>query len=342
MKQIIIVISLLAILGSCNNTSKKEKPNTLEKTKFNFEKYISTLEQIPLPLKHNPLGHFPKLSKNFDKNGFNRYKHIYTSQPLGIYYKNEKSVGIIDCSVGDWGLVPFLTIYDLKGNKIDSTGFYNKSAMDMGYKAIEYLTFNNDQTITVLDTIRSWKMDEDELNMVEGSLKMTTGKTEYQILENGKIQKLEAPVEKEFLKKIKDKTISECSHPEYFDFKHYKEYCVTDTISIDLNGNGISEKIYFDQKDCPKLIIEEKGKDLISIGCGKEEYKGFPNAMGWVNLWCIVSDKESFEIIVEDGELVGDKTIKLERPSIYVGKEEAGGGIITYRNGKLYWIHQSD
>ena len=90
------------------------------------------------------------------------------------------------------------------------------------------------------------------------------------------------------------------------------------------------------------MIIEEKGKDLISIDCGKEEYKGFPSAIGWVNLWCVVSDKETFEIIVEDGELVGDKIVNLERPSIYVGKEEAGGGIITYRNGELYWVHKSD
>ncbi|WP_053989909.1 hypothetical protein [Mangrovimonas sp. TPBH4] len=143
-------------------------------------------------------------------------------------------------------------------------------------------------------------------------------------------------------KKPEDKITSDCLHPEYFDFKNHKEYCITDTINLDLNGNGIIEKIYFDNKSCPKLIIEEKGQDLISIGCGIEKYKGFPNAIGWVDLWCIVSDKETFEILVEDGELIGDKTVTLERPSLYVGKEEAGGGIITYKNGELYWIHQSD
>ncbi len=142
--------------------------------------------------------------------------------------------------------------------------------------------------------------------------------------------------------KSENKKIADWTHPEFFEFENYKEYRVTDTISIDLNGNEILERIYFDKKDCPKLIIEEKGKDLISIGCGKEEYSGFPNAIGWVNLWCVVSDKETFEIIVEDGELVGDKVVNLERPSIYVGKEDAGGGIITYRNGELYWVHQSD
>nr|WP_299170869.1 hypothetical protein [uncultured Allomuricauda sp.] len=150
-----------------------------------------------------------------------------------------------------------------------------------------------------------------------------------------------AKIEKESLNPEK-KSTENWTHPEFFEFKKYKEYRITDTISIDLNGNGILERVYFEKKDCPKLMIEERGRNPISIGCGKEEYKGFPNAIGWVNLWCVVYDKETFEIIVEDGELIGDKTVNLERPSIYVGKEEAGGGIITYKNGKLYWIHQSD
>ncbi len=142
--------------------------------------------------------------------------------------------------------------------------------------------------------------------------------------------------------KSENNKVVDWKHPGYFEFKNYKEYQVSDTISIDLNGNGTLERIYFDRKDCSKLIIEEKGKDLISIGCGKEEYKGFPKAIGWVNLWCVVSDKKTIEVIVKDGELLEDKIVSLEQPSIYLGKEEAGGGIITYRNGELYWIHQSD
>ena len=38
-----------------------------------------------------------------------------------------------------------------------------------------------------------------------------------------------------------------------------------DTISIDLNGNGILERVYFDKKDCPKLIIEEKGQNQMKV-----------------------------------------------------------------------------
>lgn len=183
----------LSVLWSCNNPTKKEystdSDKITEQTRSDFEKYISTLDQIPLPLEANPRGQLPVISKNFDKNIFEKYKHTWTSQPLGIYYKDEKTIGIIDCGIGDWGLVPFLTTYDLKGNKIDSTGFYDKSGQDMGYEAIELVTFNADRTITVLDTLKRWDFNEDKTDIVEGSMKMTTGKVEYRIIENGQIEK---------------------------------------------------------------------------------------------------------------------------------------------------------
>ena len=150
-------------------------------------------------------------------------------------------------------------------------------------------------------------------------------------------------LEKNEPQKTEKKNIENWTHPEFFEFKNYREYRISDTINIDLNGNGILESVYFEDNDCPKLLIKEKGQELISLGCGKEEYEGFPNAVGWVDLWCVVSDKKVWEVLfTEDGDIDKDTIVDLERPSIYIGKEEAGGGIITYRNGKLYWIHQSD
>ena len=193
MRQLIISTILLSFLWSCDSPTKKEKSTesnkATEQINSDFDNYISTLDQIPLPLEANPLGQLPETSKNFDKNAFEKYKHTWTSQPLGIYYQNDKTIGIIDCSIGDWGLVPFLTTYDLKGNKIDSTGFYDKSGQDMGYEAIEHLTFNADRTITVIDTVKRWDFNEDETDIIEGSMKMTTGKVEYRILDNGQIEK---------------------------------------------------------------------------------------------------------------------------------------------------------
>lgn len=193
MRQFAITTILFSVLWSCSSPTRKEKStesdNISELTNSDFINYVSTLDQISLPLEANPLRHLPEISKNFDKDGFEKYKHTWTSQPLGIYYQDEKTIGIVDCSIGDWGLVPFLTTYDLKGNKIDSTSFYHKSGQDMGYEAIEHVTFNADRTITVLDTVKRWDFNDAETDIVEGSMKMATGKVEYRILDNGRIEK---------------------------------------------------------------------------------------------------------------------------------------------------------
>lgn len=193
MKQVIIATIALFILWGCENQVKKElsteSNNTTKQSLSDFEQYIASLNQIPLPLTHNPLTKLPKLSKSYDKNGFEKYKHTTTSQPLGVYYQDDKTIGIIDCSIGDWGLVPFLTTYDLNGNKIDSIGFYKKTGQDMGYEAIEHLTLNKDRSITITDTVKQWELNKDQSDILEGTMKITTGKIKYQVLKNGEIEK---------------------------------------------------------------------------------------------------------------------------------------------------------
>ena len=175
---------MLLFLCSCNFQNKNSNSE--------FKHYILSLDKIDLPLKTNPFGKLPEISKEFNKQAFNKYKHSWSSQPLGIYYQNQNSIGVIDCAIGDLGLVPFLTTYDLKGNKIDSTGFYNKTGLDMGYEAIEYITFNTDMTITVIDTIKRWNLKDNETDIIDGSMRMTSDEFQYQILSNGQIEKSES------------------------------------------------------------------------------------------------------------------------------------------------------
>ena len=184
---------VLSALMSCNQLSQ-QKTDAPKEEKFapsdsEFGTYLSSLDNIPLPLNHNPLGKLPDISQNYERKGFERFRHTWTTKPLGIYYHDGKTVGIIDCSVGDWGLVPFLTTYDLEGNKIDSTGLHDKSGIDMGYDAIEHLSFYKDRRISVVDTVRRWEKNQDGSDLIEGSMKMTSGKTVYRILENGQIEK---------------------------------------------------------------------------------------------------------------------------------------------------------
>jgi len=94
------------ILCSCKNEKKDKGQNIKTQTEkiqipqknitpdSEFGKYISSLDNIPLPLKHNPLGRFPYLSKKYDKTEFEKFKHTWTSQPLGILYKDKNSIGM--------------------------------------------------------------------------------------------------------------------------------------------------------------------------------------------------------------------------------------------------------
>ena len=188
----LLFLSGILFLFACeekgpNSTSQEEKSDA--NNWVSFEKYLSSLEMIELPLIHNPNIGLPEISRGYDKNGFKKYHHSWAMQPLGILYKSDQSTGIIDCSAGDWGLVPFLMTYDLEGNKIDSAKFYSISGRDMAYEAIEHLHINEDLSVTITDTVKRWEIKEDQSDIVEGSMKMKTGKTEFQIHRDGRIKK---------------------------------------------------------------------------------------------------------------------------------------------------------
>lgn len=192
MKQTILIILVLGIL-SCNSTDKKKQlQNANDSTATglirnpDFKKYIESLDQIPLPLNHSSIGKFSKLSEKYDKQGFEKYKHVWTSQPLGLLYKTDKYFVTVDLSIGDIGLAPFLTSYDLDGNKLDSLGPYKKSGWDMGYEAVEYVTFNSNLTVLVADTVKRWKLNEDETDIVEDSVTVTIDTVIYRLSDKGK------------------------------------------------------------------------------------------------------------------------------------------------------------
>lgn len=131
-------------------------------------------------------------------------------------------------------------------------------------------------------------------------------------------------------------------HPEHFSFTDYMEHPLNDTINIDLNGNGILEKIYFNNRDHDRIFIDEKGASRIILGAKNGEFSEFPTHLNWVDFWSVVSDKKVTQVLFEEnGPVIKDTIIAMEGPGIYIGREVLGGGIITYRKNKLSWIHQS-
>jgi hypothetical protein len=199
MKQTFIILLIFGIL-SCNTAVKKDQQadsNVNDSAALpirqiensDFKKYIKSLDQIPLPLKHSSIGELPNLSVNYDKKGFEKYRYVWTSQPLGLLYHTDKNIVTVDLSVGDMGLVPFIMSYDLEGNKIDSLRPYRKTGWDMGYEAVEYVTIKEDLTIIVADSVKTWKLNEDETNIIMDSVTLTVDTVIYRLSDIGKFER---------------------------------------------------------------------------------------------------------------------------------------------------------
>jgi len=119
-------------------------------------------------------------------------------------------------------------------------------------------------------------------------------------------------------------------------------YNLTDTIITDFNGDGILDKAIFKKEDETSgvIIIHGQTNEVFRIGFGKPF--AHMTEFNWVDYWGLVEDKETSEnMFTEDGELLESKTVKLQNPSIVLHKDELGGGLITFKNGKYVWIHQT-
>ena len=115
---------------------------------------------------------------------------------------------------------------------------------------------------------------------------------------------------------------------------------LSDTLELDMNGNGTSEFIFWDLGYCTSLVIREAGADDIRIGCNIQWQNNLPETVDWVNIWYRVTEQEVFETTFDDNEILGERKVKLDNYGFYTGKAEAGGGVIGYVDGQLAYLHQ--
>jgi hypothetical protein len=125
---------------------------------------------------------------------------------------------------------------------------------------------------------------------------------------------------------------------------HYKKVPLNHFIIADLNGNQNMDTAEFISLNGKKgILIRDGGRiDTIGAGIGFEE---MGDDFSWVDTWGILEDSITYEIVIEDNEIKGSKEFKLTNPSIFVWKttdEEAGGGIITFKDNKYQWVHQAE
>ena len=115
---------------------------------------------------------------------------------------------------------------------------------------------------------------------------------------------------------------------------------LSDTLELDMNDNGVSEYIFFDLGYCTSLVIREEGAEDIRIGCNIPQQNDLPETVDWVNMWYPVTEREVHETTFDNDEGLGERKVKLDNYGFFIGKEEAGGGVIGYVNGELVYLHQ--
>lgn len=163
-------------------------------------------------------------------------------------------------------------------------------------------------------------------------------------------EKLEVKTDNTLKLKISEDSITEESHnlEEYrqeslnMNFEKAILFNLTDTLKADFNGDGVTDKAIYikDNKTSGIIIIHGKTNEKVRIGFG--EQFAHMTEFDWVDYLGLVEDKETSETtFTEDGDVLDGKDVKLENPSIALGADEQGGGLITFLNGKYVWIHQT-
>lgn len=112
-------------------------------------------------------------------------------------------------------------------------------------------------------------------------------------------------------------------------------YKLTDTITADFNGDGILDKAFYKKENQNSGIIIKHGQtnEVIKIGFGKKF--AHMTEFDWIDYWGLVEDRQTSETtFTEEGDVLGSKEVKLQNPSIVLGADEVGGGLITFLNGK--------
>lgn len=120
-------------------------------------------------------------------------------------------------------------------------------------------------------------------------------------------------------------------------------YKLTDTITADFNGDGFLDKAIYkkDNETSGIIIIHGKTNYQVKIGFGK--LFAHMTDFNWVDYWELFEDTETSETTFrDDGDILGSKKVRLQNVSIFIGRHEEGGGLITFKNGNYEWIHQAD
>ena len=118
-------------------------------------------------------------------------------------------------------------------------------------------------------------------------------------------------------------------------------------LQADFNGDGKTDvAVLVTRKTTGShgILILHQGLGVhYLVGAGSPQQPDLLHSdYAWATQCQVYTRPTAVEVLFKaDGEVLGDRTIRLHRPAITVWTDEEGGGLI-YWDGKRYrWIHQS-
>lgn len=126
-------------------------------------------------------------------------------------------------------------------------------------------------------------------------------------------------------------------------FENARCFELKDVLKVDLNGDEVPEEISFEDLEEGAYLTIKDGQPGAEVRFGPgQPLAGIGEDFRWVEYWGVLYDTITYEIVIEDGELIGDTTVKLANPSLFLRQSEVGGGLISFQNRKYRWVHQAD
>ena len=96
-----------------------------------------------------------------------------------------------------------------------------------------------------------------------------------------------------------------------------------------------------DKKKGLIILFKENHKYFI-MGAG-DKVKNGGDDFKWADSWEIFTNKQTYETTFkENGDIDGERNVKLDRPAIKIREQEGSGGLLYFDGEQFIWIHQGD
>ncbi|PJJ48060.1 FG-GAP repeat protein [Hymenobacter chitinivorans] len=115
----------------------------------------------------------------------------------------------------------------------------------------------------------------------------------------------------------------------------------------DFNGDGkqdVAVLVVKKQNHSRGIVILHQGTPQpYVLGTGSNLSKDMLQGdFEWATYWHLYRKPTTFEVTFDkSGDIAGDRTVRLRHPTIELGQEESGGGMIYWNGQKYIWLHQT-